>query len=156
MNNCHDQSNNQLTSRPSLYRNSSRWVGRSSAWCAKQTNVSEKAGCQTNPTKKYHMSMNIYLINKINWWIHGREYQRWIKLTGIVELFKEWKVAKPQIYHEPCDNHRRWINSITKLTRRVYSYDKWNWIHLQGRTYIMIINDMIEDKSNHRSEWMSN
>jgi hypothetical protein len=42
MNNCHDQSNNQLTSRPSLYRNSSRWVGRSSAWCAKQTNVSEK------------------------------------------------------------------------------------------------------------------
>jgi hypothetical protein len=115
-----------------------------------------EADCQTNPTKKYHMSMHIYLINKIKWWIHGREYQRWIKLTGIVELFTEWKVAKPQIYHEPCDNHRRWINSITKLTRRVYSNDKWNWIHLQGRTYIMIINDMIEDKSNHRSEWMSN
>ena len=92
MNKCHDQNNNQLTSRPSLYCISSQLVSRSSAWCAKQTNVTSEKQCQTIPTKKYYISMSINLINENKnndtEWHQGIS---WNKTYLQVEIFTEWK-----------------------------------------------------------------
>ena len=101
MNKCHNQNNNQLTSRPSLYCISSQLVGRSSAWCDKQTNVtSEKQSVKPFLQRSiiyqwvliWSMKTKIMIQNGI------KEYLR-IKLTS------RWKFSRSEKNWSKINHH---------------------------------------------------